>query len=223
VKATSLGLGQANIAKVSVQLPKALPSRLTTIQKACLAAVFEANPAACDEGSIIGTATVNTPVLKGPVTGPAYLVSHGGAAFPDIEFVLQGEGVKLILDGHIDIKNGITYSKFESVPDQPFTTFETVLPAGPHSALTANVGEKKNYDLCGEKLTMPTVITAQNGAVIEQSTKIAIEGCGAVKSVKVEKLTRAQKLAVALKACRKKYKHAKARLAACEKTAKKKK
>jgi uncharacterized repeat protein (TIGR01451 family) len=176
VKVTS-GPGQANIAKVSLQLPVALPSRLTTIQKACVASVFEANPASCNEGSVIGFATVHTPVLKSPLTGPAYLVSHGGAAFPDVEFVLQGEGILLVLDGKTDIKNGITYSKFESAPDAPVTSFETVLPAGPHSALTANVPEKAKFNLCGTTLNMPTTITGQNGAVINQTTNIAVIGC----------------------------------------------
>ena len=212
VKVTSPGLGQANIAKTIVTLPKQLPSRLSTIQKACLAKVFEANPAACDEGSLVGSATIHTPILKNPLSGPAYLVSHGNAAFPDLEFVLQGEGLEIVLDGKTDIKKGVTTARFESVPDQPFTSFETVFPAGPHSALTANVAEKKHFDLCGEKLVMPTTITGQNGAAVEQQTQISIQGCPKVKPP-------ASKLAKALTACRQRHKHAKAARVTCERNA----
>jgi hypothetical protein len=219
VKIESAGLGQAGIAKVFLTIPKILPSRLTTIQKACVDSVFEKNPAACDEGSLIGKATIHTPVFKNPLTGPAYLVSHGNAAFPDVEFVLQGEGVTIILDGKTDIKKGVTYSRFESSPDAPFTTFETNLPAGPHSALTINTEEAKTYNICSKKVTLPTVLTGQNGAVINQTTKVAISGCGAVQGFKV---SRTQKLAKALKACRKQFKHNKAKRASCEKTARKK-
>jgi hypothetical protein len=171
--------GDANIAKTFLQLPIALPSRLDTIQKACPAATFEANPASCDEGSNIGMATARSPVLNSPLVGPAYLVSHGNAAFPDVEFVLQGEGVTLILDGKTDIKNGITYSRFETVPDAPVSTFETVLPAGPHSALTIFVPGTEQYNLCNTPLLMPTEITGQNGAVIKKTTHIALTGCPA--------------------------------------------
>src|ERR1700722_15276649 len=41
----------ANIARVKVDLPKQLPSKLPTLQKACPAATFEANPAACPSAS----------------------------------------------------------------------------------------------------------------------------------------------------------------------------
>ena len=215
----STGAAQAGIAKVDLQLPKQLSSRLTTLQKACPAATFEANPSNCDEGSVIGHATIHTPILSNPLTGPAYLVSHGGEAFPDVEFVLQGENITLILDGKTDIKNGITYSKFESTPDAPFTTFETVLPAGPHGVLTPNVAEAKHFDLCGETLAMPTTIVGQNGVKLEQSTKIAIEGCGAVKSAKARKLTLAQQLKRALAHCRSAYKHSKSKRIKCERAA----
>ncbi len=215
--------GQANIAKTKLVLPIALPSRLTTIQKACPDATFEANPAACDEGSNIGKAIAHTPVLKEALEGPAYLVSHGNAAFPDVEFVLTNrEGIELILDGQTDIKKGITTSTFNAVPDAPVTSFEVVLGEGPHSALTSNVPASKKFSLCGQKLVIPTTITGQNGAVIQQETKVPVAGCGAVKGAKAKKLTRAQKLAKALKKCRKQFKHNKGKRVACEKTAHKK-
>jgi hypothetical protein len=191
--------GQANIAKVDLELPKQLPSRLTTLQKACTEAQFNANPAGCPEASVIGNATAHTPILANPLVGPAYLVSHGGAAFPDVEFILQGEGVKIVLDGNTQIKNGITYSKFETVPDAPISSFETVLPEGPHSVLGTDLPASAKYSLCGQSLTMPTTITGQNGVVVNQTTKIAVTGC---KAVKAKPLTRAQKLKAALKVCR---------------------
>ena len=213
--------GQANIGKAQVILPATLPSRLTTIQKACVDRVFDANPASCPEGSLVGSATVHTPVLRSELTGPAYLVSHGGAAFPDLEFVLQGEGITLILDGQTAIRKGITSSTFNSVPDAPVSSFETVLPQGPHSALTTNLPPKANYSLCNTKLNMPTTLTGQNGAVITQETKITVEGCGAVRAVHAKKLTRAQKLSRAMKACRKRFKHSKPKRQKCERKARK--
>jgi hypothetical protein len=172
--------GEANIHKVNLQLPLALPSRLTTLQKACTEAQFNANPAGCPEASNIGTATAVTPVLNVPLTGPAFLVSHGGAAFPDVEFVLQGQGVQIVLDGKTDIKKGITFSRFETVPDAPISSFETRLPEGPHSVLAAY------GNLCSQKLVMPTTIVGQNGAQVTQSTNIAVTGCGK-PSIKITK------------------------------------
>jgi hypothetical protein len=180
VKVTS-GAGQANIAKVKADLPLQLPARLTTLQQACVAAVFEVNPANCPAGSLVGTATAHTPVLSNPLSGPAYLVSHGGAAFPDLEIVLQGENVTLLLDGSTNIIKHITSSSFRTVPDAPITSFELALPEGPHSALAINLPSKDHGDLCGVSLKMPTALIGQNGATIKQSTVISVSGCPKIK------------------------------------------
>jgi hypothetical protein len=169
---------QANVASVKVDLPKQLPSRLTTLQKACTAAQFDANPAGCPKESLVGNATAVTPVLPVPLTGPAYFVSHGGEAFPQLIVVLQGYGVTVDLVGDTFIsKAGITSSTFKQVPDVPITSFDLNLPEGKYSALAANLPEQDHGDFCGQTLTMPTLFTGQNGAVIKQSTPITIEGC----------------------------------------------
>jgi hypothetical protein len=170
---------QANVAKVKVELPKQLPSRLTTLQKACPAATFEANPARCPAASIVGHAKAITPVTPVPLEGPAYFVSHGGEAFPSLVLVLQGYGVTIDLVGSTFInKAGITSSTFKTVPDQPVQSFELTLPQGPYSALAAH------GDLCKDKLAMPTEFVAQNGAEIKTSTKITVTGCPKAKKAK---------------------------------------
>jgi hypothetical protein len=165
---------QANIKSVRVELPKQLPSRLTTLNKACTEAQFNANPAGCPSASNVGTAIATTPVLPGKLTGPAYLVSHGGAAFPDLEMVLSADNVTVVLDGQTNIKNGITSSTFNAIPDAPVSGFELNLPTGKYSVFTAN------GNICAQPLVMPTVIEGQNGAKVTQSTKIAVTGCGVV-------------------------------------------
>jgi hypothetical protein len=171
------GEGQANIAKVKVELPKALPSRLSTLQKACTEVAFDANPESCPAASRVGQAVATTPILAGPLAGPAYFVSHGGAKFPELVVVLKGEdGVTVDLHGETFIsKQGITSSTFSTVPDVPVGSFELKLPQGPYSALAANA------NLCKGKLTMPTEFLAQNGASIHQQTKIAVTGCPKAK------------------------------------------
>ena len=164
--------GEANIKSVFVTLPKQLPSRLSTLQKACLPATFEANPYSCPEGSLVGGARANTPTLPSKLTGPAYLVARGGGQFPDLDLVLEADGVRVILKGNTDIKNGITSTNFAATPDVPVSSLTINLPMGPHSALAAF------GNLCTSALNMPTTITGQNGLQVKQTTKIAPRGCG---------------------------------------------
>jgi hypothetical protein len=204
---------QANLTKVKVDLPLQLPSQLKTLQKACLAKVFEANPALCPAESIVGHAKVTTPLLPVPLVGPAYFVSHGNEDFPSLTIVLQGYGVTIDLVGSTFIKKGITSSTFKTVPDSPFNSFELTLPQGKYAALAANLPAKAHGSFCGQNLKMPTLLVAQNGAEIHQQTPITVTGCPKAK-------TRAQLYAAALKACHKQHNHSKRQ--ACERQARKK-
>jgi hypothetical protein len=207
---------QADIAKVKVDLPKQLPSRLIpTLQEACPHQVFEANPASCNEGSAVGFARAITPLIPVPLEGPAYFVSYGGAKFPELVIVLQGYGVTIDLHGEtfIDERTGVTSSTFHTVPDQPVGSFELTLPQGPHSALAANTnlctltttkivhkkvtvrsrGRVKRVTRTVRKtlpghLSMPTLFVAQNGATIKQNTPIEVTGC--TKSAKKAKASK---------------------------------
>jgi hypothetical protein len=104
-------------------------------------------------------------------------------------------------------KAGITSSTFRTIPDVPVGTFELTLPQGPFSALAANgnlcnaaktvlVKRRVTVTVKGHRKTvtrkvrktlpaslrMPTVFTAQNGAVIHQNTPIGVTGCAKKKT-----------------------------------------
>jgi uncharacterized repeat protein (TIGR01451 family) len=209
-RATGPASLQANFTEAKIELPKALPSRLTTLQKACVAKVFEANPAACPSESDIGRVRVITPILPVPLEGPAYFVSHGGEAFPSVIFVLQGYGITLdVVSTTFISKAGITSATIKTVPDQPFTSFELTFPEGKFSALGTNknlckpthmvttkktVREKvhgktkkvvkKTTKQIAESLKIPTEFIAQNGLEIHQSTPITVTGCPKLKVAK---------------------------------------
>jgi hypothetical protein len=171
---------QANISQVKVDLPRQLPSKLPTLQQACPAHVFNTNPAQCSTASRVGYAKATTPLIPVPLEGPAYFVSHGGEAFPNLIIVLQGYGVTIDLvgDTFINEHTNITSSTFKTIPDQPVGSFELTLPQGKYSALAAPT------PLCGKKLTMPTSFTAQNGMVFKQTTPITITNCPKTKKAK---------------------------------------
>jgi hypothetical protein len=169
---------ESNAHSVKVELPKQLVSRLTTLQKACLAKVFEANPASCPTASDVGTAKVVTTALPAPLIGPAYFVSYGNAKFPELVFVLQGYGVTIQLHGETYIsKSGISSSTFPQIPDAPVPLFELELPAGKDSALTTN------GDICAQALRTPTVIVAENGLTVKEDPQVKVSGCPPVIKV----------------------------------------
>ncbi len=181
--------------EAKVDLPKQLPARLTTLQRACLASVFDSNPAACPPAALIGHALVHTQLLPVALEGPVYFVSHGGAKFPDAVMVLQGDGVTVKLTGEtfIDNKTGVTSATFPNTPDVPFESIEVLLPQGKFSEFAANLPKHMKYTFCGRKLAMPVFFKAQNGLEIHRSVPVGVTGCGKATAAKKARKARARK------------------------------
>jgi len=192
---------QANMRSLKLDLPQRLPARLQTIQKACPESTFDANPAACPKASVVGSASVQTPILSTTMAGPAYLVAKSGsgtshpdesktekeeAAFPNLVLVLQGDGVKIDLSGALFVsEKNVTSVAFRAIPDVPIRRLDLILPEGKGSILAASSG------LCTKKpLRITTAITGQNGARVKPGVRVGVEGC---KHKKPKKRRRAKK------------------------------
>ena len=176
---TSPTSGEANLHELQLSFPKELPVRLSTLHMACPAATFEGNPAACPSASDVGTATVHTPILGQPLSGPAYLVSYGSAQFPDVVFVLQGEGVAIDLDTKSSVSSsGVLTTTATAIPDAPVSTFEADFPHGPYSVFTSSHAiSQAQASQCGENLTATLQMIGQNGAKTSASPALQIAGC----------------------------------------------
>jgi hypothetical protein len=172
VQLTDATGAQANISSVTAELPGRLRPRLSTIQQACRATTFAAEPASCPESSRVGSTTITTPVLPVPLRGSVYLVARGASAYPELMTALESQGIKAALNGAISIssRDAVTIA-FKGLPDVPISSFVLALPQGPHSMLGAI------ENLCSGRLEMPYTITGANGARIRQSSRVAVKGC----------------------------------------------
>lgn len=134
-------------------------------------------------------------------------VSRGRDQVPSPSVILQGDGVTLILQGSTAINtHGVATVAFNSIPDVPLQSLELYLPQGAHSLVTANtdlcaltrtalvtrrvkVREQGRTVRRSERvrerlpttLRMPTELAGQNGAVIHDTTPVAVSGCPSSK------------------------------------------
>jgi hypothetical protein len=194
---------EANLARIKVALPRQLSTRLTSLQSSCPQSTFDGDPSACPSASIVGIAQARTPVLSGKLAGPVYLVSHGRNVLPSPVVVLQSEGVTLELSGSTTIdKANIESVVFDETPDVPLSSLELFLPEGPHSLLGASTSlctpsklltvkrhitqrvhgrtvshTVKRRERLSATLPLRSELTAHNGAVVRQTTQIAVTGC----------------------------------------------
>lgn len=163
---------EANISSVKIALPVQLRPRLTTIQDACAAKTFDAHPASCPAGALIGTATVRTSLLSSALVGSVILVARTAGALPELAAVLEAQGIQFVLHGLISISSIETITAdFREMPDVPLSLFRLSLRSGRHSLLGPIA------KLCESALIAPYTITGQNRDTVSETAHVAVDGC----------------------------------------------
>ena len=144
--------------------------------RGCPAPVFEANPAGCPAASDVGAASAITPIFSHPAERPRLFRLPRRQAFPDLEIVLQGEGVTLVLDGTRHQK-GHNVEHLPIGPGRADHELRTEAPRRTRTRPRDESAREREYSFCGQKLAMPTAFVGQNGAEIRNSTPLSVTGC----------------------------------------------
>jgi len=158
--------GQANLARVAVQLPHTEFLAQGHIGTVCTRVQFAASQ--CPARSVYGYAEARTPLLSQPLRGPVYLRSSSHK-LPDLVAALRGQ-IEIDLDGRIDSHNRGIRTTFATVPDAPITSFVLRMKGGKKSLL------ENSASLCGKAAGKAQVsMLGQNGARHTTAPKLGVK------------------------------------------------
>ena len=147
--------GDANISRAIVTLPHGEQLDNSHIKTICTRVQFAANE--CPSGSIMGTGTVESPLLEKPLTGNVYLRSSSHT-LPDMVVALRGQ-FSIDLDARISAVHAALRSSFETVPDVPVSKFVLNLYGGKRGLLV------NGENICKGKKKAQVSFVGQNNRV----------------------------------------------------------
>ncbi len=170
----------ANLAGTSVILPKGMLIANAHINSPCTRVQFNADALpgeGCPAKSVLGSATVWTPLLEKPEQGKVYFRSNGGERqLPDLVVALRGQ-VPLELVGFIDSvgRKGAEVrrvrARFQGLPDAPVSRFEMKLAGGKKGLL------QNSRSLCRRANVATVHLAGQNGSTLDTRPKVQVK-CG---------------------------------------------
>ena len=165
------GATEGPIKTARVVLPEAIGTDLAAIANVCSDAQVASDT--CPAASDVGSVAAASPLVPTGLSGRVYLVSSGGA-FPKLVAVLSGGGVRLQLNGTIDIEGGARIvNVFDGIPDIPLSSFTLHIDGGSGGLLT----NKK--DLCSGAGNVDSTFTAHAGKVVTRNVPLTVIGASA--------------------------------------------
>jgi len=160
--------GDANIKSLAVTLPKAFAIDQRHLGNICSKAQLQAER--CKGRQPIGTASVQTPLLDQPLSGPAYAVS-GYGKLPHLVFILAGQVLVAPEALSSSVKHGHLRTEVPVIPDVPVGHFTLNLLGGKEGYLI------NTRSLCASPATSEVSYQGQNGKKLVQQVKTK-SACG---------------------------------------------
>lgn len=169
--------GEADLKSATVTLPPGVrvnPSSADGLQGCSpdQIALHAASAPGCPDASKVGTVTINTPLLRDPVTGGVYLASPFDNPFGSLIAVYltasaDGVIIKLAGQGTLDPATGQLTTRFDNNPQTPFTHLHLELFGGPRAPLSLP-------EQCGTYTGGQATLTGWNGATVTKDLSFTV-------------------------------------------------
>ena len=142
--------GDANMKETSVRLPSSVGLDLKNATNLCDPDVAERR--ACPQNTVVGTAKVTTPLVSGPLSGPAYFVKGAAGGLPKLFVALSGP-ININLHADSAVQRGSLVTTFKDIPDAPISSFVLHINGGSKGILvnSRNLCSKKNVSTITER------------------------------------------------------------------------
>lgn len=161
--------GEARMRSVAVRLPEQLVVRPKGMSTMCSAEELAASQ--CPVSARIGKASIKTPLLGVPLSGPVFLASSS-SGLPKLAVQIRGL-ISMDLEAQLAIlRSGAITATFGSLPDVPVTQFTLSLPPGENAPLAIGA------DLCASpRPTAWTRTVAHGGQTKAAIVLVSVAGC----------------------------------------------
>jgi hypothetical protein len=152
-------------AKVTLLTP--LGPNVGALGNVCPVADYNADT--CPDKSIVGQATVNTPLLATPLAGPVRIVENPNS-LPKLVLYLNGE-LTLRLVGDIQLGTEGTETTFAGIPDVPLSRFRLDFVSGA-GGLVGTIA-----DICKSAPGLKGDFTSHSGKTVTVTVPATVKGC----------------------------------------------
>jgi hypothetical protein len=159
--------GEAASKSAKVTLLAPLAPNVGALSIVCPTAAYQSDN--CPSSSRVGSASVVTPLLATPLSGPVRVVENPGD-LPKVVIYLSGE-LNLRLVGDVHVSAAGTETTFAGIPDVPLSRFRLDFTGGPNG-LTGTT-----EDLCKTGASLKGDFTGHNGKTSTSTVAATVKGC----------------------------------------------